>query len=307
MLTAVTGASGFLGSHIADALFERGDQVRLVDLHPSRWRHPDQQMVIADVTRQDDMATALAGVDVVYHCAAVADLDQAASNNSRTIEVNTLGAVTAFNAAKECGASRFILASSMYALGTRGGMYGASKAAAEALLGSMSNAMDLPLTILRYGSLYGPRADSGNAIRRLAAAICDGRGRVDFWGDGTEVREYIHVRDAAQLSLRAVELSDAVGVFHISGRERITTRHLLEMLAEIGGRVLEVSYQDRPFAGRYRLTPHTINWHLGAHITAETYIDLASGLAECLMEAALEAELTPMSDPMALDDEAGVR
>lgn len=286
MLVAVTGASGFLGSHIADALTQRGHEVRLVDTCPSAWQATGQQMVIGDVTQREQMDHALAGVESVYHCAAVADLDVAASDPARTIEVNAMGALTVFTAARDCGASRFVFASSMYALGTRGGVYGASKAGAEALLWGLSEAFDLPLTILRFGSLYGPRADPGNAIRRLVVALREGCGHVEYWGDGTEVREYIHVRDAANLSLRAADLSSPNGVFHISGRERLSTRQLLELMSEIAGLELDVSYQGQPFTGRYRVTPHTIDRRIGVHLTSETYVDLASGLVECMDEAA---------------------
>lgn len=135
-------------------------------------------------------------------------------------------------------------------------MYRTTKQAAESLIEDLAADMALKATILRFGSLYGPRADPDNAIRRLATQAVR-EGHVDFWGDGTEVREYIHIKDAARLAVDAMGEEFVGQSLHISGNERLTTAELLETMKEMLGGSLRIAYRDKPFEGRYRLTPYS--------------------------------------------------
>jgi UDP-glucose 4-epimerase len=139
--------------------------------------------------------------------------------------------------------------------------------------------MGIQATVLRFGSLYGPRADPDNAILRLTTQAVVER-RIDFWGDGSEVREYIHIRDAAGLALDSLSEEFAGQSLHITGRERLTTRELIETIAETLGGEVEINFEDEPFEGRYRLTPYSHEDGLGRRIVSATYIDLGLGLLE---------------------------
>ena len=137
--------------------------------------------------------------------------------------------------------------------------------------------------MLRFGSLYGPRADAQNAISRLVTQAVT-EGRMDFWGDGTETREYVHIRDAASLAVDALDPRFAGQALHITGRERLTTLELLEMINEILGGQVGISMRDEPFDGRYRLTPYSYDTSLGRRLVADTYVDLGLGLLEAIQE-----------------------
>ena len=289
MRVLVTGGSGFLGSHVADAATRRGHDVRLLDIAPSPWRRPEQDEVVADVRDGDAMAAALADRDVVLHLAAVADLAAANADPARAEAVNVEGTRNVLTAARAQRLRRVVHASSIYVHARAGGAYRDSKRRAERLVLDARDA-GLPVTVLRFGSLYGPRADPGNAIRRiLGQALTEGR--IDFWGDGTEVREYVHVHDAAELALDALDDVHAGAVLHLTGRQRVTTRELLDLVAEMVGGA-EIALQDRPFEGRYRLTPYALDddpVELGRTLVGRTSIDLGPGLLHTMH--ALRAEL----------------
>ena len=275
----VTGGSGFLGSHIADELVHRGHAVVVLDLEAPEV--VDRELVIADVRDADAVREAMAGCEAVFHCAAVADLDRARDLPRQAIEVNVLGTLSVLEAAAATGTRRFMHASSVYVFSRGGSVYRTTKQAAENLIQDLAGPMEVDATILRFGSLYGPRADEHNAILRLVTQAVTER-RIDFWGDGSEIREYIHITDAAALAVDALDPGFAGQSLHITGRERLTTLELVQLINEIMGGNLEVSLLDKPFDGRYRLTPYSFEHSTGRRLTGDTYVDLGLGLLETI-------------------------
>ena len=289
MRVLVTGGSGFLGSHICDELARRGHEVRVLDLTPSEWLSGQQNMVIGDILKPEELASAIAGCEAVYHCAAIADLDRALETPAVAIDVNIQGTLRVMQAASEAGARRFMHASSVYVFSRGGSIYRTTKQAAENLVQDLSPQLGMQSTILRFGSLYGPRADSQNAILRLVQQAVSEK-RIDFWGDGTEIREYIHISDAAALAVDALA-SEFVGqALHITGRERLSTLELLQTIDEMLGGQLTLSLHDEPFEGRYRLTPYSYQGGAGRRIVGQTYLDLGLGLMDMIREASEATE-----------------
>lgn len=283
MRVGITGGAGFLGSHVSDALLLAGHDPVVMDL-PGAFVPDDRMFVEVDVTRQEGLVEALTGCDAVFHCAAVADLGEARQDPRRALEVNVMGTLNVLEAAASSGARRFMHASSVYALSSSGSIYRTSKQASERLVQDLSVQLGLESTILRFGSLYGPRSDAHNAIRRMVhQAIRENR--IDFWGDGSEVREYIHVRDAASLAVVALDAQYVDQALHITGQERITTLQLMETINEMLGGVVEITLRDEPFEGRYRLTPYSLETVQGMRMVSTTYVDLGLGLLESLREA----------------------
>lgn len=283
MRVLVTGGSGFLGSHIAEELVRRGHDVVSLDVKtPPTGAYPS---IVGDIRNREAVERAMTGCAAVYHCAAIADLDQARSDPRLSTEVNVLGTLTVLEAAAALGVNRFMHASSVYVYARSGSIYRTTKRAAEALVGDLSEAGGFESTILRFGSLYGPRADANNAILRLVnQAVVEGR--IDFWGDGSEIREYIHISDAAGLAVDALNARYAGEALHITGRERISTRELVEMINEMMGGNLPVTMRDEPFEGRYRITPYVYESNSGRRLTGDTYVDLGIGILEAIREIA---------------------
>lgn len=284
MKILVTGGSGFLGSNVADALQDAGHEVAIFDHVPSPYLRPGQTMIVGNMLDAEAVAEAAQGCGAIYHFAAIADLGKAAANPRRTVEVNIIGTLNALEAARQQTDTRLIFSSSIYVYSNQGGFYRTTKQACENLIHDYGKTYGLPFTILRFGSLYGPRADPDNAVRRIITQALQ-EGRIDFWGNGTEVREYIHVLDAAAMSVDILDQAYANQIIHLTGRERLTTREMLEMVNEILGGRVEIRYNDTPFNGRYVQTPYTFTPRLGRKMTRSTYIDLGLGLLDSIQQA----------------------
>ena len=283
MKVLITGGSGFLGSHVADALSEAGHEVVIFDLHPSPWLRPDQVMVTGSVLDQDAIAKAAKGCGAIYHLAAIADINDAMHRPRQTVEVNVMGTLNLLEQAREQKISRFIFASSIYVYSNQGSFYRTSKQACEHLIHDYHERYGLEFTVLRFGSLYGPRADSSNGVHRLLTQALNNR-RIDYFGTGEEVREYIHVLDAAAMSLDILSPEFANQFIHLTGRERMTSRDMLGMIREILGGDVAINLNSNGQVGHYVQTPYNYTPKLGRRLMRSTYIDLGLGLLDCLQD-----------------------
>ncbi|MBF0249317.1 MAG: NAD(P)-dependent oxidoreductase [Alphaproteobacteria bacterium] len=281
MKILLTGGAGFLGSHIADSLFDAGHEVVVFDLINSPYLREDQSMVIGDVTNADDVLAAAEGCNVIYHLAAVADIDDAIHNPRATVEVNILGTLNALEAARRQKVDRFVLASSIYVYSSQGSFYRTSKQASEHLVHDYQERFDLPFTVLRFGSLYGPRADRHNSIYRMINQAMKKR-KITYSGSGKEVREYIHVVDAANASVDILQKEFENEYIHLMGRERITTGEMMEMIAEMLGGDVAIHTNQGNMTGHYLQTPYSYIPKLGKKLVQHTYIDLGLGLLDCM-------------------------
>lgn len=279
MKILVTGGSGFLGSHVADALSEAGHDVTVFDLKPSPYLQDGQKMFIGDVTDADSVNEAVKGCDVIYHLAALADINEAINKPRDTMSVNFMGTVNMLEAAREHGIKRFVFSSSIYVYSDQGSFYRTSKQACEHLIQDYHDRYGLTYTILRYGSLYGPRADSSNAVFKMVTSAFK-TGKIEYGGNGHEVREYIHIRDAALMSADAMHDEYEGAILHLTGRERMTTGDMLEMLKEIFNSKVEISLGKDTLTGHYMQTPYNYTPRLGRKMTRNTYIDIGLGLLD---------------------------
>ena len=196
----VIGGAGFLGSHTADELTHRGYRVTIFDKIVSPWLLGSQEIVVGDVLDLDSVRSALEGAKYVYHFAGIADIDESRARPFATINLNIMGVATALNAAQLAGVERFLYASTMYVYSPFGSFYRASKQSAETIIEAYHERYQLDYTLMRYGSLYGPRAQSWNGLRKYVSEVVK-TGKLEYFGTGRERREYIHVKDAARLSV----------------------------------------------------------------------------------------------------------
>jgi len=298
MKALVCGGSGFVGSHVADALSAAGYEVTVFDRRPSPYLRSGQQMVVGDILDRQAVIAAAAGQQVVFNFAGLADIDEALSKPIETAQQNILGCVHALEAARLGGATRFVQASTIYVSSEAGGFYRASKQASELWVEEYRRQYALDFTILRYGTLYGERSDARNSVYRyLRDALLTRRINVQATGD--ELREYIHVRDAAQSSVTILADEFRNTSVLLTGHHPMRFRDLLHMIKEIVGPDVVIDLEPPPSdseasQGHYSFTPYTFRPRLGRKLVARSYIDLGQGLLECL-EQIHEAEQGPAS------------
>ncbi|MHB8475468.1 MAG: NAD-dependent epimerase/dehydratase family protein [Steroidobacteraceae bacterium] len=279
----VVGGAGFLGSHVADRLSDAGYSVCIFDKTESKWLKPGQQMVVGDLMNIDQVQAAVAGSEVVYNFAAIADLNDALDKPLETVQVNVLGAVHVLEACRMHAVRRFVYASSVYVYSREGGFYRCSKQAAEHYVEEYQRAYGVDFTILRYGSLYGPRADASNGLYRIVRDALT-RGSISYEGNPESIREYVHVEDAAGASVVALGADFRNESVVLTGSQPMRVLDLLKMLAEIMGLPDVVDFRNESYAGHYVRTPYAYLPKLGRKYTPPLHVDMGQGILQLIDE-----------------------
>ena len=280
----VVGGSGFIGSHVADHLSDAGYLVTVYDLTESQWLRKDQTMVLGDVSNAELLDETIANADVVYNFAALADLNQALNQPLKTVNINILGNLNVMEACRKHGVGRFVYASTTYVHSREGGFYRCSKQASEAYVEEYQRVYGLDYTILRYGSLYGPRADETNGMWRIVKAALE-TGKLRYEGHPDAMREYIHVEDAARASITALNDDFRNENVVLTGQEPMRVFDLLKMLGEVLGLPEDaVEFTDGNYTGHYVRTPYSYQPRLGRKFIPPMHVDLGQGLLQVIDE-----------------------
>ena len=279
----ILGGSGFLGSHVCDQLSEADHKVRIYDRVESPWLRPDQKMIVGDLLDEKILEKAIAGCDVVYNFAGLADLDEALEKPVETVKVNVLGNVMLLEACRKAQVQRYIYASTVYVYSRDGGFYRCSKQAAEHYVEEYQRTYGLDYTILRYGSVYGPRSSENNGLWRIVKNAMD-TNTVSYEGSPEAMREYIHVEDAARASIAA--LGDDFLNQHVvlTGQETMRVKDLLKMLSEILGISQDPRFIEAEHHGHYIRTPYAYQPKLGRKYVPPIHVDLGQGLLQLIDE-----------------------
>jgi UDP-glucose 4-epimerase len=286
-IATVLGGSGFLGSHVADKLSDAGYQVRIFDQRSSPWIRSDQEMILGDLLNQGEVSDAIQGSDVVYNFAALADLNEGLNNPLETVRINVLGNAYVMEACRQNHVKRFVYASTVYVYSRDGGFYRCSKQASEHYVEEYQKVYGLDYTILRYGSLYGPRADSSNGLYRIVKKAIQ-TGLLEYQGSADSLREYIHVEDAALASIAALGDDFRNQSVVLTGQEPMRVLDMLEMLAEILGLQNAVKFIPGEQLGHYDRTPYAYQPKLGRKYVPPVHVDLGQGLIQLIDEVRSE-------------------
>lgn len=281
MNTIVFGGAGFMGSHVADCLEAQGHKVTIFDLKESPYLLPDQTMIIGDILDEQAVSKSMTGQDYVYNFAGIADLDDATTKPLQTIRLNVLGNYNVMENALRIKAKRYIYASTIYVYSQKGGFYRCSKQAAEIYIEEYQRHFGLDYTILRFGTIYGPRADSRNSIFRYLKQALEKK-RIVCDGSGDEMREYIHVRDAAKLSVDILADEFKNQNIIITGHHPMKFREMLSMINEILGENIEIEFNVGRSEAHYNITPYSFVPKIGRKLINNFYLDMGQGLLECL-------------------------
>jgi len=283
MNVIVFGGAGFLGSHTADVLTEEGHKVKIFDIVKSPYLQKGQEMIIGDILDRKAVNKAVKGCDIVYNFAAMTDIEEAHKNPLDTIEKNILGNTVVLEACRNNKAKRFVFASTIYVYSDKGSFYRSSKQACELFIDNYNEVYNLPYTILRYGSLYGPRANNFNFIHKILEQALT-TGKITRRGDGEEIREYIHVKDAAKMSVDILKKECENENIIITGQQPMKIKDLLIMIKEILGNKIKIEYIPADSKLHYEITPYCFKPKAGKKMVASKFYDLGQGLLECLAE-----------------------
>jgi UDP-glucose 4-epimerase len=261
----VTGAAGFIGSHLCQRLARDGWRVRGVDCFTPYYDPAQKERNIAGLARDPrfelkrvDLGTAdlhglLDGVDTAWHLAAQAGVRSSWGRSFAEYTAQNINATQRLlEAAVGSGLQRLVCASSssvygeapIYPMPEDGPLrpispYGVTKLAAEHLARLYAQAHGVPTVSLRYFTVYGPRQRPDMGFHRFLRAI-HGEQELTLFGDGSQSRDFTFVEDVTEANLLAAEHGEPGGVYNISGGSRITVQEVIRMMERITGKVARV-------------------------------------------------------------------
>lgn len=280
----VFGGSGFIGSHVADELTRRGYRVTIFDNCESSWIKKDQKMVIGDILDREAVADVLDGAKYLFHFAGIADIGESRQRPYETTKLNVMGVTTVLEAAVQKKVQRSVFASTMYVYSPYGSFYRASKQAAETIIEAYHQHFNLDFTLLRYGSLYGPRAQGWNGLRSYVDQVVR-YGELVYQGTGRERREYIHVCDAAKLSVDVLDDAHKNQAITLTGRQVLNSQEIVDMIFEIAGVESNVHFtESRDGTDHYVMTPYRYTPKSAKKIVPETFVDIGQGILDIVEE-----------------------
>lgn len=248
----VTGGAGFIGSNIATALVERGDTVRIIDNFFSGRKEniehlrDDLELIEGDIRDREAVAAAMAGVDLVFHQAAIPSVARSVADPVATHEVNATGTLNIAVAARDADVSAVVYASSSSLYGDAERMpvveddlprpispYAVSKYAGERYLVAFTAVYGLPTISLRYFNVFGPRQDPASdyaAVVPLFATRSLRGEKVTIYGDGQQYRDFSYIGDVVAANLMAADSGPGAHgrAFNIAGGGPHTVMQLLE-------------------------------------------------------------------------------
>lgn len=250
MRAIVTGGAGFIGSHVADALLGRGDEVHVVDnLATGRRENLPAGVSFHERDIREDLTTLVEEIrpEVVFHLAAQADVGTSTERPHYDAEVNVLGTVQLLEAARAVGA-RMVFSSTGGALygecdrpadedypKSPLSPYGTAKLSAEHYLETWNRLHGTSHVTLRFGNVYGARQDSsleGGVVAIFLERMARGEETLIF-GDGGHIRDYVYVGDVARAMLAALAANG--GAFNVGTGRETTVAELHELCRRVSG------------------------------------------------------------------------
>lgn len=253
----VTGADGFIGSHLVESLVKSGHTVKALSYYNSfnnwGWLEEvscidDIEVISGDVRDPHFCKHIMQGIDVVYHLAALIAIPYSYVAPDSYVDTNIKGTLNICQAAKELGNIRVIHTSTSEVYGTAQYVpidekhplqpqspYSASKIGADAMAMSFHNAFDLPLTIARPFNTYGPRQSARAVIPTIITQIANGATEIQL-GDTSPTRDFNYVADTCRGFMALAECEEAIGeTVNIGSNFEISVQDTLELIKELMG------------------------------------------------------------------------
>ncbi len=266
-LYLVTGGAGFIGSHISEALVNRGDRVRVLDNLMTGNRENlghianEIDFIEGDIRDFETVRGAMDGVRIVFHEAAIPSVPRSVNEPVLNHESNVNGTFNVLLAARDAGVKRVVFAASSSAYGEKGieakletqlpeplSPYAVAKLVGEYYCQVFTRVYGLETVSLRYFNVFGPRQDPSSpysgVISKFITDLLNSRQPIIF-GDGEQSRDFTYVANIVDANLRAAEAPEASGrVINLGMRQRTTLNQLLAELQRIIGTNIAPNYQE---------------------------------------------------------------
>ena len=270
----VLGGAGFLGSHVVDALIKNNYNVIIYDIKKSKWINKKCKFYKGNILNLKKLEVLLKKVDVVYNFAGISDLTDAYKNPIKTINLNILIHAKIIELCIKNKINRYIYASSIYALSDNGSFYKCSKQAAENYLIEYNKKEKINYTILRFGSLYGPRSNYNNGLYKIIFDFIK-NDRLSYFGSSKAIRNYIYVKDAAKICVEIIKENYKNKIIQITGKKSIQINQIMKKLSKLLKNKKKIEYKNLNNLNHYEKNPFTykLDYGLKCFLKKEQKID----------------------------------
>ncbi len=292
MRYVVTGAAGFIGSHLSEALRARGDEILAVDAFTDYYDPAEKEDNARglDVQRLDlaEEDLDLEGIDGVFHLAGQPGVRSFGEAFPLYLRRNVLATQRVFQSAAETGV-RVVFASSSSVYGEAEryptpedvephpiSPYGITKLACEQLAHAYATSFGLDAVALRYFTVYGPRQRPDMFLRRLCEALAAG-GSIELYGTGEQSRSFTEVGDVVAATVAAMDDAPPGALYNVGGGDEASLVEAIALLERVSGRTLDVRHVDRA-RGDVRRTKADVA-RIRGELGWEPQVALADGLA----------------------------
>lgn len=277
----VIGGSGFLGSHVADKLSDNGYQVTIYDVRKSEYLRNDQEMIVGTISDNDLLDSSIQGKDFVYHFAGIADIKESTMDPVKTMSINVMCTTQIIDLCVKYKVNRFMYASTIYVYSNQGSFYKTSKQCCELIIENYVKSFNIKATIMRFGSLYGIRANHFNSIKKMLIQAINER-KIVRTGDGEEVRDYIHITDAAETSVKLLNSKADIEYVMITGNQTLKIKDIVNMINEMMNNELEIIYTKDTQKEHYHITPYNFKPNIAKKYNIDYTHDLGQGILESI-------------------------
>ncbi len=277
----IFGGSGFIGSHVAEVLSKLGHNVTIADLKKNSSLSTKIKFVKVDIKQENKILKLVKNKDIVYNFAAIADIQESYEDPIKTFKINIMGSAYILKSCVLAKVKRYILASSIYADSRQGGFYRVSKQASELMTTEYGKVHNLKYTILRYGSIYGPRSNLNNGLLKIVYDAVK-RKKLIYRGTKKAIRSYIHVRDAAKASADILQSRFIKRIVLIKGKQSLKIKVLLSELKKITGLKSKLIFLNRTQKGHYDKKPKPFIKFKTLNYYRNTNLNYRQGLKELI-------------------------
>ena len=252
----VFGSSGFLGNHLVRSLIKQNEVIEF-DITPPKRKHKKTTFIKGSILDKTLVSKAMKDVDIVYHFAAMTDLDTVNRNPATAIEINIAGTSNILDSCVEEKVQRLIFSSSVYVYSKNGGIYKSTKQACELLIRDYDKMYNLNYTILQLGSVYGPYSTRKNLITRLIIESIN-NGVMKHYGTGNEVRQYIYIKDVIKASIESLSHKYNKQKVILIGKESISISDLMDKIIYLLGKNTKKIFKIDNYDIHYKTSPFDI-------------------------------------------------
>lgn len=283
----VFGGSGFIGRHLIEELLNNKWSVTNFDINRIELPYDNYSFVKGDICLSNNIDDFFKEQpEAVINLSAMSSIEECNTLPYLAFHYNVLGNSMILNAMvrnyKE--PPLYVYASSLYAQSSKSGAYGITKKQSEEWVKYYADKHNFPYLILRYGTVYGPGAQSDNSVRKVIEYALREK-VISYYGSGEEIRNYVHVKDVAKSTIDLMQPEHHDKTFNILGINPIKSRDFVYLLRDILGNDYKVEFRgEDSHIDHYQITPYDYDQDIAYNYTPRKYIDFGLGLLGVIKE-----------------------